>query len=259
MPSPINGYKFPQTMLLAFVLLVFAVCMIAFIRAAIECLAGTNPIPATVTVFGVGIAIICGMIWVAHVTGTINLRKGVSKGIWTTLILTILVSTGANYKAQLSNGPEKRITLGPIRLVNVERHKEKMSAVTKRLEPIYRGQEEDIAFVTSISQYAVDKAGKAKVVITVSLENRTSGIAEFGRVSNHCKPDEWRKKLTPAMVATLQAIGQMDAEAIGLLDVLAARKDIGAGTLHLKISVVDILTGYEASGEIPITINGGLT
>jgi hypothetical protein len=56
----------------------------------------------TVVVFGVGISIICGILWVGGVTGLINISTGFQKAIWVTLIAAILSTTVSVYKGFFS-------------------------------------------------------------------------------------------------------------------------------------------------------------
>jgi hypothetical protein len=94
------------------IVVVLLACVVTFILKA-SCLF-TEPDPQSITytivVFGVGLSLICVILWVGAVTGIINISPNIQKALWVTLIAAVLSITVSVYKGFFSSTYTYKVT-----------------------------------------------------------------------------------------------------------------------------------------------------
>jgi hypothetical protein len=91
---------------------VLLVCVATFILKASSLFTEPSPqsITYTIVVFGVGLSLICVILWVGAVTGIINISPSIQKALWVTLIAAVLSITVSVYKGFFSSTYTYKVT-----------------------------------------------------------------------------------------------------------------------------------------------------
>lgn len=94
------------------IVVVLLACVVTFILKA-SCLF-TEPDPQSITytivVFGVGLSLICVILWVGAVTGIIDISPSIQKALWVTLVAAVLSITVSVYKGFFSSAYTYKVT-----------------------------------------------------------------------------------------------------------------------------------------------------
>ena len=88
----------------------------------------------TIVVFGVGLSLICGILWVGGVTGIINVSPNIQKSLWITLIAAVLSITVSVYKGFFSIAHTYKV-IGEVRKEDGKDPRD--IVVSKTYPPIY--------------------------------------------------------------------------------------------------------------------------
>lgn len=198
-----------------------------------------------ILMFGAGLTVVCGILWVAHVTHIITLETRTATLIWGALIVSVLVESVAIYKTPISpNLPSSHIKIDQFVLLQESEIDQVSASFKVRLNPIYESETAPIAFLAVVSGFAIDDSRMCNISAEVILHNPSKGIAEIGQFPLRKSPEDWEKR------RDLREIKQKDIEKIvGDLRgktvfsaLLTDRKDIGSGQIKLRFIVKDNLT-----------------
>lgn len=82
------------------IVIVIVACVVTFILGASHILSdpSSQSIRYSIVTFGAGLSLICGILWIGGVTGTISISPATQKAMWVTLIAAVLSITVTVYK-----------------------------------------------------------------------------------------------------------------------------------------------------------------
>ena len=118
----------------------------------------------------------------------------------------------------------------------------------------YRGVRAPIAFAAVMSNFKLDERGMFDAEITIALENENTGVAEIGHRLIRESPEEWRKKVSVTLADSVRSLRPGCSGPVQYLAALHDRADLGLGTLKLRFTVTDRLTGYTDSKALSTTL-----
>ncbi len=240
---------------------VIVIWLITFVRAS--GLFGYPPPKAligSVAVFGVGLTIICGALWVGHVTQVIDLAPGTSKGLWITLIAVILSTTAAVYKGYFAETTAQVPSPPRVQVENLILLKENSKGgipaqIEIRKNSFYKGKLAPILFVAIFSNLGPNSSNQYDAEITVSLENENTGLAELSRFQKkYVTLDQWERSSNSVPAEGIKSLFPNLKGKVAYAALLTKRKDIGNGIVKLRFSLTDNVTHLTDSKTVPISL-----
>jgi hypothetical protein len=137
-----------STIFYLLIIIVLVMCIVAFILEA-SCIF-TEPnkrsINYSIVTFGVGVSLICGILWVGGVTGVVNISKETQKTLWAVLIAGVLSVTVTAYKGFFSTAGVYKVTGTVIKTDGKDPRDISISDRIPPLTPVPGLKEDNIAF-----------------------------------------------------------------------------------------------------------------
>jgi hypothetical protein len=228
-------------------IVIFALCVASLGKAT--GLFGTTTkedLGHVVAVFGVGLSVICGLLWAADAANLLTLRKGLRTTLWSTLIVSVLAATVAAYKGYFSSpAVRSRVGIDSLRLVKEGDQAEALpDTIELRPNQMYYGATAPIAFVTCFSGLELDAMGKFDAELIIAVVNEARGVAEYAAVDIRESPAQWKSRVSEPRSRQIRELRGGCTGNIQYAALLGDRTDIGTGSLKLRFTVTDRLTGF---------------
>lgn len=204
-----------------------------------------------ILIFGVGLTIACGVLWLSAEIGALTLSHKTSMALWTTLVVAILGTSVSVYATQMTNC-ERKLSITRFELLELDEEERPVIPIKVRSKQLrYPSPTSSIAFVAVVGGLQLDSEGRAHLRYHFYLENPGGELAEFAHGEFQKSPQEFESR--PFGQEFRKAFGH-EASTVTLSFSLVERKNIGSGSCKLRLIVLDLNAGAAAEEVIDLVL-----
>ena len=205
------------------------------------------------TIFAVGLAVACGVLWLAAEIGVIELASTTRKAIWGTLIVAVLGISVAILRTDGS--APRRLRIARLELLELAKdtHPPQLAVpITIKPSPVYDTPTAPVAVIAIVNGIVRDKTGKPNLKYKFYLEHPSDLRAHY---MEDMRRYFRREPVNKSQLARLTELFGDMSDSVALSHTWAQREDIGSGNFVLRAIVTDVESGETVEETKSVIIN----